>query len=318
MLIDFAPMEGVTGAAFRKLHHKYFAGADRYYAPFLSPTQDHRFTPRELRELLPEHNEGICLIPQILTRQAEDFLWAAKELHAMGYAEVNLNLGCPSGTVTAKGKGSGMLSDLSALDRFLDTIYSHAPCKISVKTRLGMHDPEEFDAILEIYNRYPISELIIHPRIRQDLYRHPVRPAYFAMAYGNSANPVSYNGSIITPQDYNNCVSTYPHLMAVMIGQGLISDPFLIGKIRSGVSPDKAVLKAFHDELLASYAEQFGSLNNAVKRMKELWFYLIRSFGESTKHGKQIMKARSADEYLLTVGAVFRDLTLLENSAGGW
>ena len=198
-------MEGITGAVFRRLHHACFSGVDRYYTPFLSPTSDRRFTPREQREFYPEYNEGIPLIPQILTKHAGDFLWAAEELSAMGYKEVNLNAGCPSGTVTAKGKGAGLLADLAALDAFLDEIFTHANCKISVKTRLGLNDPEEFEPILEIYNRYPLSELIVHPRVRKDFYRHPVRTEYFDLAYEKSKNPISYNGSIVTKADFESC-----------------------------------------------------------------------------------------------------------------
>ena len=166
MRYDFAPMEGITGALFRRLHHQFFPGVDRYYMPFLSPTRDHVFTPRELREILPENNPDAEVIPQLLTKVPEDFLWAAGELAAMGYQTVNLNLGCPSGTVVAKGKGSGMLADPSALDAFLDAVFSRAPCAVSVKTRLGLSDPEEFGPLLEIYNHYPLAELIVHPRVQ--------------------------------------------------------------------------------------------------------------------------------------------------------
>ena len=318
MLLDFAPMEGITSAVFRRLHHQYFPGVDRYYTPFFSPTKEHRFTPRELREILPEHNTGIDLVPQLLTKVPEDFLWAAGELHAMGYGEVNLNVGCPSGTVTAKGKGSGMLADLDSLNRFLGAIYENAPCAISVKTRLGLEDPEEFGPVLEIYNQYPISELIIHPRVRKDFYRHPVRTQAFEQALTASKNSVSYNGGIVTPEDCAACAQRYPAVKAMMLGQGLVSDPFLAGRVKFGVQGSKEVLREFHDDLLEAYAAQFGSRANAVKRMKELWVYLIRLFGDSERHGKKLFKARSPEEYVAAVAAVFRELPLLDCSAGGW
>ena len=318
MKLDFAPMEGITGANFRRLHHRYFPGVDRYYAPFLSPTREHVFTPREQREILPEYNREVWVVPQSLTKVPEDFLWAAGELHAMGYGEVNLNLGCPSGTVTAKGKGSGMLANLQGLDCFLDTVFARTPCAVSVKTRLGLEDPEEFGPILEIYNRYPISELIIHPRVRKDFYRHPVRTEAFETALAASENPVSYNGSIVTVQDYVNFTARYPQVETIMIGQGLVSDPFLAGRIKFGVQGDQEVLQEFHDALLEAYAEQFGSRVNAVNRMKELWVYLIRLFGDSERHGKKLFKARSPEEYLAAVAAVFRELPLRDCSAGGW
>lgn len=318
MLIEFAPLEGITGALFRKLHREYFPGVDRYYTPFISPTSDHRFTPKEQREIFPEHNKDIPLIPQLLTKNPEDFLWAATQLHNMGYDEINLNLGCPSGTVTAKGKGSGMLADLDALRRFLDTIFEHAPCKISVKTRLGLEAPEEFNEILTLYNQYPLSELIIHPRVRKDFYRHPVRKEYFTHAYSQANMPLTYNGSIITAQDYSDCVQQYPNLHGVMIGQGLIADPALADKIKTKATVEKARLREFHDRLLDGYTQLFQSRNNAAKRMKELWLYMICSFGDGEKLKKQLLKSRSAEEYDMIVNRIFSELTLLSESTGTW
>ena len=318
MNLDFAPLEGITGVDFRRLHHTMFPGVDRYYIPFFSPTSDHRLTPRNLQELSPEANRDVPVVPQILTRSSEDFLWAARELHAMGYPEVNLNAGCPSGTVTAKGKGAGLLADPEQLDRFLDEIYSCTPCPVSIKTRLGMEDPAEFQKILQIYNRYPVSELIIHPRVRQDFYRHPVRIAVFSEVLTQSKNPVSFNGGIVTPEDFAACRDRFPQLRSVMVGQGLVSDPFLAGRIRFGIAGDRAVLREFHDRLLESYIACFASTGNAVMRMKELWFYLIRLFADSERAGKKILKSRRLDDYSQAVNQVFAELPLLERSCGGW
>lgn len=318
MLLDFAPMEGITGAAFRQLHHRYFPGVDRYYAPFLSPTRDHRFTPREQRELFPEHNRGLCVIPQVLTRVPEDFLWAARSLCELGYGEINLNLGCPSGTVTAKGKGAGMLASPDGLDRFLEAIFRDTPCPISVKTRLGLEAPEEFDALLPVFDRYPIRELIIHPRVRKDFYRHPVRTGAFEAALARSKNPVSFNGGIVTAGDCRRVMQRYPDIRAVMVGQGLVSDPFLAGRLRRDAHSDRETLRRFHDELLDAYASQFGSRRNATSRMKELWLYLILLFGDSDRWGKQLRKSRTTEEYDQTVRAIFQELPLLEQSRGGW
>ena len=197
----FAPMEGITGAQFRQIHHSLFPGVDKYYIPFLSPTQDHVFTPRDLRAVLPEHNQGFHAVPQLLTRNAQDFLWAAGALADMGYEEVNLNLGCPSGTVTAKGKGAGLLGRREELERMLDGIFAAPPTAISLKTRLGMEDPEEFPALLELFSRYPVFLLIIHPRVRQDFYRRPVRMDSFRFALDHYRGPICFNGGLLTPED---------------------------------------------------------------------------------------------------------------------
>lgn len=318
MFLDYAPMEGITGAVYRRFHHAYFPGVDRYFTPFISPTKDHCFSPRELREILPENNPPVTVIPQLMGKVPEDFLWAAGELYAMGYRELNLNLGCPSGTVTAKGKGSGMLADVEVLDRFLDAICSQSPCALSVKTRLGMENPADFEAILAVYNRYPLTELIVHPRVRTDFYRHPVRIEWFETALRESKNPVSYNGSIITPYDYRDCEVKYPNLRGIMIGQALAADPFLAGRIRSGMQSDRKKLREFHDRLYEEYARLFESRPNAMKRMKEMWVYLICIFADHDRYRKALFKTKTTQEFEAVTASIFRDLELLNEAVCKW
>ena len=186
----FAPLEGLTDATFRRIHHKYFPeGIDRYYTPFFSPTVHRALTPREARELPYADSLKATVIPQILTKVPEDFLWMTSQCRDLGYEEVNLNLGCPSGTVTAKGKGSGMLRDTDALQVFLDGIFSSACLPVSVKTRVGFYDREEFPRLLEIYNRYPIKELTVHPRIRTAFYKGDVIWICSALRCGRAKTP---------------------------------------------------------------------------------------------------------------------------------
>jgi len=304
IMIDCAPMEGLTGAAFRRCHSAFFPGVDRYYAPFVSPGADRRFTPRELRELLPENNRGFVLVPQILTKNSDDFLWCAGELKAMGYDCVNLNAGCPSGTVTAKGKGAGILADIGALDRFLYEIFEKAPCRISVKTRLGIRDPEEFGAIMETYNKYPIDELIIHPRVRDDFYRENVRREHFEKACNSASMPLTYNGGIENPGDFAETTERWPGIRAVMLGQGLIADPFLASKLKGIGCGHPGIIREFHDALFEECARDFQSRNNAVQRMNELWSYLGKSFPGREKQLKKIKKARTAEDYLSAAGEI--------------
>lgn len=306
----FAPMEGVTGAMYRTAHHRHFPGVDKYYMPFITPTQDRVFTPRELRNIAPEHNQGYHAVPQVLTKNADDFCWAAKELFAMGYDEVNLNLGCPSGTVTAKGKGAGMLADPEELDRFLETIFAKAEGKLSLKTRLGMNDPEEFPRLLEIFGKYPVSLLIIHPRVRQDFYKNPVQRGAFAQAVEQYSGPVCYNGGLVTPTDCAQFQQEFPGVERVMIGQGLLADPALIQKAKGGAPADGATLRAFHDELYHAYLEAFGSQRNAVFHMKEFWAYLSRLFDGAEKPLKQIRKAADSRGYEGAVEQIFRTCPL--------
>ena len=168
---DFAPLDGITKVVFRKVWNEHFGGADRYFIPFFSPTDHHTITPRDFRELDPANNGGLPVIPQIMSCKAPDFIWGAERMQELGYPEVNLNLGCPSGTVTTKGKGSGFLARPEELDRFFDEVFSNVTIPVSVKTRMGITDADEFDRILEIYNRYPITCVTIHARVQKEKYK---------------------------------------------------------------------------------------------------------------------------------------------------
>ena len=306
----FAPMEGITGAEFRAIHHQFFPGVDKYYLPFLSPTHDRVFTPRDLRNVVPERNRDIAAVPQLLTRDPDDFLWAAGELAAMGYDEVNLNLGCPSGTVTAKGKGAGMLADPQALDRFLDKVYDKAPVAVTLKTRLGMKSPDELPALLEVFARYPVPLLILHPRVREDFYREPVRLAYFARAAETYPGPLCYNGGLTCPEDCAALSARFPDIHRLMLGQGLLADPTLVTRMKGGPGPERETLRAFHEALYHTYLDLFQSQRNTVFHMKELWSYLRRLFVGGDKLFKQIRKAQGSAEYDAAVEMIFRTLPL--------
>ena len=314
----FAPMEGVTGAVYRRTHHAFFPGVDKYFMPFITPTDTGRFTPRQLRDIAPEVNAGVPAVPQLLTKSADDCIWAANALGNMGYAEVNLNLGCPSGTVTAKGKGAGFLADPDALDRFFDAVFAAVRVPLSVKTRLGMRDPAEFDHLLEIYNRYPIAELTIHPRVRQDFYKGSVRETDFAAALPNCRMPVCYNGDIVTEADVHAVAARYPALPAAMVGRGLVGDPSLVTRLRGGKRADSRTLEAFHDALYSRYCDAFGDARIAMLRMKEIWFYHLNLFENSEKHGKRLKKAADPRAYADAAAAVFRDLAVRDDIVPGW
>ena len=306
-----APMEGVTGAMWRRTHQKYFPGADQYYTPFLTPTQAHKLTPREKRELLPEYNGSAVLVPQIMTRQAENFIWCAGAMGELGYEEVNLNLGCPSATVVTKGKGAGMLADLDALRRFLEGVFSAGlDMKISVKTRLGLETPEEFTAILAVLREFPLSELIVHPRVRRDMYTGPCRLEWYAAAAEESPFPVCYNGDVLSPGDRDGVLARFPQTTAVMVGRGLLADPALIRKLQGGPGADRDTLAAFVGELYEEYVAAFRSRGNAMLRMKEVWSYLLYLFDGGQNFRKSIQRCRDTGDYERTVEELFRTCPL--------
>ena len=219
-----APMEGVTGDLFRQAQRQTFPAADSYYTPFLSPTANRTFSPRELREIEPAHNAGIHVVPQLMGHCAEDFLWMAGRLADMGYDEVNFNLGCPSNTVTAKKKGAGLLTEPDLLRRFFDAVFAACPLPVSVKTRLGKATAETFPALLELYNDYPICELIVHPRVQADQYHGHPDLDMFAYALAHSRAPVCYNGDLFDAPAVRAFQARFPTVERVMLGRGLNDD----------------------------------------------------------------------------------------------
>ena len=302
----FAPMEGLTDSIYRRLHHKYFSGIDAYYMPFLSPTVHRSLTNREERELPVADTERFYAVPQLLTKVAEDFLWAAGQCAQRGYREVNLNIGCPSGTVVSKGKGSGMLRDLDALDRFLEAVFSASPLPISVKTRLGLESPDEFAAILEIYNRYPIRELTVHPRVRKQFYDGTVDMNLFRYAYENSKNPLCYNGDLTSMEQIQAIGAEFPRVQSVMIGRGLVADPGMLGG-----GTDKKALEAFMNALLEEYMVAFGGSRNAMFRLKENWGFLHSRFDGCDKLWKRLRKTTDLNEYKAITAEIFHTLPLV-------
>lgn len=310
----FAPLEGVTDSVYRRAHHAYFPGVTRYYMPFLSPTVHRSLTPRETRELPPADSVSFAAVPQLLTKVPEDFLWAARTCQALGYREVNLNLGCPSGTVTAKGKGAGMLRDPDALDRFLDAIFGETPLPISVKTRLGFASPEEFPRLLEVMNRYPIAELTVHPRVRSAFYSGAVELESFRYALQNSKAPVCYNGDLCSLGQLRALEAAFPQVESVMLGRGLVADP---GMLSPG-GTTKEALKPFTDMLLEEYQTAFGGARNAMFRLKEHWRYLLCLFEGSEKLGKQLRKTTDLAEYKAITAQILQELSLRREMQPYW
>ena len=302
----FAPLEGLTDSIYRNLHHKYFGGVNRYYTPFFSPTVHRALTPKETRELPPADSIGYCVIPQLLTKIPEDFTWMAQQCADLGYPEVNLNLGCPSGTVTAKGKGSGMLRDPDALDSFLYEIYRDAPLPISIKTRIGFSDPEEFPKLLEIFNRYPVSQLIVHPRVRSAFYKGPVHMDSFCLADETSIAPLCYNGDLSNLANIQEITNRFPKVQAVMIGRGLIGNPGMLTPEGTKVRQ----LELFHNELFEQYIQNFGGPRNAMFRLKEHWSMLIGHFENSDKLAKRLRKTTDLGEYRAIAAEIFHTLNL--------
>lgn len=341
MKLYLAPMEGITTYIFRNAFEKYYGGVDKYFTPFLTASH---LKGRELRDVHPDNNKVPALVPQILTNDSELFLKITRQLAALGYREVNLNLGCPSGTVTGKGRGAGFLDRPDELDRFLYDIYNgvnklnvtddegHSEeIVISIKTRLGMEFLSEWDDILEIYKKYPISELIVHPRLRNEFYAGEIHMDEFLKTFsvlsteektyknGSPDTRICYNGDITDDAYFKNVASKTEPLFKernqeslYMIGRGALMNPGLPALLcRSGdMSPsfDKETFKHFINEIMENYIPEMSNEKQVVMKMKELWSYFAKGLGLEKNQLKEIHKAGRLVEYKSAVQMILTQL----------
>lgn len=305
-----APMEGMTNRIYRRAHHELFGGVDCYYAPFINVTCHFDRTDRSAKDILSENNADVPVVPQVLTNRAEDLIHAAQVLKDMGYAEVNLNLGCPSGTVVAKGRGSGLLADPDALDRLLDAAYAGSPLPISLKTRIGMNDVSEAERLFAIYARYPVSTLIVHPRLRSEQYRGSAHADVFDALAKEMPFPVCYNGDLFTAKAAREFLAARSWVNGAMLGRGLIANPALARELRGGKRLEKSELRAFYDRLVRDYLEEMPGEKTMLFHIKELSLYMVSLFPDAQKHAKRIRKANTLRDFNDAVDRLFDEREL--------
>lgn len=305
MVLYFAPFEGISGYVYRNALNRHFGHIDKYFIPFILPNQFGKLSYKEKNDILPEHNEGMKAVPQILTNSSEDFLCTAKILKEYGYEEINLNLGCPSRTVVTKGRGAGFLGEPEKLDHFFSDIFEKIDMKVSLKTRIGLYEAQEFDQLLDIYNKYPISELIIHPRLQKDMYKNTPDLNTFEKAMEQSKSSICYNGDLFTKEDYDAFQKRFPKVEKIMLGRGMLTNPGLACEIRTGKKTDKATLRAFHDEILDEYKQVLSGDKTILFKMKEFWFYVGNLFYDAGKYIKKIRKSEKIVVYESIVDQLF-------------
>lgn len=308
-----APLEGITTYIYRRAYHQHFTAMDKYFTPFLVPHTKKGFSTKEKNDVMPEHSPGMNLVPQIMSNQAESFLHTVEKLKVYGYEEVNLNLGCPSKTVVSKGRGSGFLADPEGLDRFLDEIFKKCDVRISIKTRIGKDDSEEFVRLLDIYNQYPIEELIIHPRVQKDFYKNQPDLDVFRDAVEGSKIPLCYNGDIFTPESHDEMRREFPQVDTFMLGRGILMNPALLDIICMGEKTEvekaetlrkmqsadryKKKIHAFLEQIKCDYLEVGMGEKNTLFKLKELWAYMGQNAPEAKKALKRIRKSQSMADY---------------------
>ncbi len=292
-----APLEGITTYTFRRCYQEIYGGVDRYFTPFLASK---KLSSKEKNEILPEHNEHVTLIPQILSNVPETFLAIARQLEDYGYDTVNLNLGCPSPTVVSRHRGSGLLTDLDELEAFLDVIFEKCPLKISIKTRIGIADASEWEEILNIYQKYPLEELIVHPRLTRQQYGGKPDWEAYHLATERASAPLCYNGDIFTASDKNALLAEFPQTERIMLGRGVLRTPGLIPELQGqelSSSEKAAKLRAFHDALVEGYRQIMPGETEVLFKMKDIWAFLGMSFEGHDRELKEIRKATSIATY---------------------
>ena len=309
MKFFLAPMQGLTGYTVRNAFHHHFDYIDKYYTPFIPAAK--RMNAKIKRDIDPVNNDGITLIPQAMSIVADEGIDLHRQLVPYGYDEINVNLGCPSGTVVSKKRGSGILAYPDMLDSFLDELYTKADFPVSIKTRVGFNDDELWPKLIEIYSKYPISELTVHPRVQKDFYKNHPNKDVFAEALKKSKNPICYNGYIFTKNDYEEFRKEFPTVDCIMLGRGLLKNPGLIREIKENKPLDKISLRAFHDELYAGYKEVLSGDKTILFKMKELWSFLGPIFTNHEKYVKKIKKCEKLYKYDEAVEKLFQEQELV-------
>lgn len=291
MNLYFAPLEGITTHVYRSTHARMFGGCDSYFAPFITPSDNERISIKSLRDIIPDVNQDINLTVQVLTNRSDSFIKFEEKIRDLGYTSVNINLGCPSGTVVKKNRGSGFLRDVDALDTFLHQVFDDSKLEISIKTRSGFSSGTELETLMTVYNKYPLTNLIIHPRSRADFYNGEPDIEVFAKAYNASKNKVCYNGNVFSARDYQRIVEEFPDAEGVMLGRGAVANPALFREIRGGEKLKTAELVDFTKVLAERYLPVLGSEVYTLHKLKEIWMYIMWNFPDEKKALKAVKKS---------------------------
>jgi len=300
MTLCMAPIRGITDHIFRTAFAEHFGGFDTAVAPFISSRKDRKIKSAHLKDLLPEYNTALPVVPQILSNSGEDFVYLADHLYDLGYSVTNWNLGCPYPVVTRKHRGAGLLPHADRIAEFLDTAMSRMKGGLSIKIRLGWADTTELMGLLPVLHRYPLAELIVHPRTGIQRYEGTVDLAAFEQVLENTGLPVMYNGDIQTVADFTYLSGRFKAVDRWMIGRGALADPFLAAAI-GGSQPEEREkvtrMRNFHDDLMARYTVRLNGPVHLLDRMKGLWRYFILLFETPDKSAGSIFKAKEIAAY---------------------
>jgi len=301
LYLELAPIRGVTDYIFRNIYSRYFTGFDSAIAPFITTFPGTEIKEKMLRDILPENNKGIKIIPQIIGKNPDEFILLAKKMKEIGYNKINWNLGCPHKMVAKRGRGSGLLPNPEIIEAFFEKVIPEIPNHLSVKIRLGRKSVEEVFNLIPVFNKFPLAEVTIHARTGIQMYEGKPYVDVFEKVYKDFSAPVVYNGDIFSVNDYNILSKRFSSLNKWMIGRGALIDPFLPEFIKGAQKPDYKTrlskVKDFHNHLFDAHRTRLSGPAPLLGRMKEFWNYYALQFENYEKPLKKILKSTTVDNF---------------------
>ena len=305
-----APLRGFTDFIFRNTFSRHFNGFDAAVAPFISTTETARAKPSYLKDVLPENNPAMPIIPQILGNNPAGFVSLAEQLYEMGYSTINWNLGCPYPMVAKKQRGCGLLPFPDKIDAFLEQTLSSVPNRISIKTRLGRNNSNEIFQLMPIFNRYLLEEIVIHPRTGKQMYGGEADLEAFEKCLESTHHRVVYNGDITNLAAFRRFSSRLKAIDRWMIGRAAVANPFLPAIIKCGedkFSDKVAIFRQFYQELFEHYQQEFSGPGHLLERMKGFWTYFSQSFKDGRNIRKKVHRTHKLMRYLDIVEKFFEE-----------
>ncbi len=306
--IYFAPFQGITTRTFRMIYARHFKGIDKLYTPYFANFEPgHALSPTKMLALKNQSESGIEVVPQVLSKSAEEILWLAKVCEQLGFKELNWNLGCPYPQVANKKRGSGILPYPEMVDEILEKVMQEVNIAFSVKCRLGYHSADEMARLIPVFNRHAISELTIHARIGRQLYAGKPDFDAFALSAGSLNAPLVYNGDIFSREDYVLFNERFPEIKLLMIGRGVLTNPLLPSIIKELEQPEEpaVAIHRFIEDLYLSYRSERDNNPSVLNAMKEYWAYLAESFDEPVRVFRKVRKAKTFGDYEEAISHIF-------------